>query len=47
MFIGLLAEYITAIHARGCRGPMVVERELINIESPPRPATYAARHSND
>jgi polyisoprenyl-phosphate glycosyltransferase len=31
MFIGLLGEYITAIHAQVRRGPMVVERERINI----------------
>lgn len=32
MFIGLLGEYITAIHAQVRRGPMVVERERINID---------------
>lgn len=31
MFIGMLGEYITAIHAQVRRGPMVVERERINI----------------
>jgi glycosyltransferase involved in cell wall biosynthesis len=31
MFIGILGEYITAIHAQVRRGPMVVERERINI----------------
>ena len=35
MFIGMLGEYITAIHAQVRRGPMVVERERINITSPP------------
>jgi Na+/alanine symporter len=30
-FIGLLGEYVTAIHAQVRRGPMVVERERINI----------------
>jgi glycosyltransferase involved in cell wall biosynthesis len=34
MFIGLLGEYITAIHAQVRRGPMVVERERINIDAP-------------
>ncbi len=34
-FIGLLGEYVTAIHAQVRRGPMVVERERINI--PPGP----------
>jgi glycosyltransferase involved in cell wall biosynthesis len=37
MFIGMLGEYITAIHAQVRRGPMVVERERINIPSPPTP----------
>jgi glycosyltransferase involved in cell wall biosynthesis len=31
-FIGMLGEYVTAIQAQVRRGPMVVERELINIE---------------
>ena len=31
MFIGILGEYITAIHAQVRRGPVVVERERINI----------------
>jgi len=35
MFIGMLGEYITAIHAQVRRGPMVVERERINIDHPP------------
>ena len=30
-FIGMLGEYVTAIHAQVRRGPMVVERERINI----------------
>lgn len=30
-FIGMLGEYITAIHAQVRRGPMVIERERINI----------------
>lgn len=30
-FIGILGEYVTAIHAQVRRGPMVVEREKINI----------------
>ena len=32
MFIGILGEYITAIHAQVRRGPMVIERERINID---------------
>jgi polyisoprenyl-phosphate glycosyltransferase len=31
MFIGMLGEYIAAIHAQVRRGPVVVERERINI----------------
>lgn len=31
-FIGMLGEYVTAIQAQVRRGPMVVERETINIE---------------
>lgn len=36
MFIGMMGEYITAIHAQVRRGPSVVERERINIDAPPR-----------
>ena len=46
MFIGLLGEYITAIHAQVRRGPMVVERELINIPSPPS-ANHPRGRSDD
>ena len=31
LFIGMLGEYITSIHNQVRGGPMVVERELINI----------------
>jgi len=31
LFIGILGEYVTSIHAQVRRGPMVVERERINI----------------
>ena len=41
-FIGILGEYITAIHAQVRRGPMVVERELINIKTKPEPAVLSA-----
>ncbi len=37
IFIGMMGEYITAIHAQVRRGPMVVERERINIEKAPLP----------
>jgi glycosyltransferase involved in cell wall biosynthesis len=40
-FIGMLGEYITAIHAQVRRGPLVVERERINLPAedatPPKP----------
>ncbi|MBR0655823.1 glycosyltransferase family 2 protein [Plastoroseomonas arctica] len=42
LFIGMLGEYITAIHAQVRRGPVVVERERINItgdKSPLKDAT--------
>jgi hypothetical protein len=32
IFIGLLGEYVTSIHAQVRRGPLVTERERINIE---------------
>jgi len=32
IFIGILGEYVTSIHAQIRRGPMVVERERINFE---------------
>jgi polyisoprenyl-phosphate glycosyltransferase len=38
VFIGMLGEYITAIHAQVRRGPMVVERERINVAEPAAPA---------
>ncbi len=47
MFIGLLGEYITAIHAQVRRGPVVVERERINIDSPAASATRRTQNSND
>jgi len=34
IFIGVLGEYVTSIHAQVRRGPMVIERELINISGP-------------
>ena len=39
-FIGILGEYVTSIHSQVRRGPMVIERERINITqdapAPPR-----------
>ncbi len=32
-FIGILGEYVTSIHSQVRRGPMVVERERINIDA--------------
>jgi glycosyltransferase involved in cell wall biosynthesis len=42
-FIGILGEYVTSIHAQVRRGPMVIERETINLAGrasldPARPA---------
>lgn len=34
LFIGMLGEYVTAIHNQVRGGPMVVERERINIDAP-------------
>lgn len=34
IFIGMLGEYITSIQAQVRGGPMVIEKELINIEKP-------------
>lgn len=39
IFIGMLGEYITAIHAQVRRGPVVVERERLNIDAAPLPAS--------
>ena len=36
-FIGILGEYVAAIHAQVRRGPVVVERERINIARPQAP----------
>jgi len=36
-FIGMLGEYVTSIHSQVRRGPMVVERERINIPAEPAP----------
>lgn len=48
IFIGMLGEYVTAIHAQVRRGPMLVERERINISSPPpSPESDAARKTEN
>lgn len=39
MFIGMLGEYVTAIHAQVRRGPMLVERERLNIADAPNSLT--------
>lgn len=41
IFIGILGEYVTSIHAQVRRGPMVVERERINFEGLAVPADTA------
>jgi glycosyltransferase involved in cell wall biosynthesis len=35
-FIGMLGEYVTSIHSQVRRGPLVVERERINVDGPNR-----------
>lgn len=42
LFIGMLGEYITAIHNQVRGGPTVIERELINIAPPAKAAGRAA-----
>ena len=32
LFLGLLGEYISAIHSQVRKGPIVFEKELINFE---------------
>ena len=41
LFIGMLGEYITSIHNQVRGGPMVVERELINIATSAEPVDLA------
>jgi glycosyltransferase involved in cell wall biosynthesis len=37
IFVGILGEYVTSIHAQVRRGPIVVERERLNVERAPGP----------
>ncbi|MEE9428456.1 MAG: glycosyltransferase family 2 protein [Paracoccaceae bacterium] len=39
LFIGMLGEYVTAIHNQVRGGPMVVERERVNIDAKPKRKT--------
>jgi len=32
-FLGILGEYVTSIHAQVRRGPIVVERERLNVDA--------------
>ena len=42
LFIGMLGEYVTSIHSQVRGGPMVIERERINVDAgPDRSATVA------
>jgi glycosyltransferase involved in cell wall biosynthesis len=41
IFIGMLGEYVTSIHSQVRRGPIVVERERLNIDRPVGPPTLA------
>lgn len=43
IFMGLLGEYVAALHAQLRRGPMVVERERINIFEPSQKLETQAR----
>ena len=44
LFVGLLGEYVTAIHNQVRGGPMVIEKERINIDPPlKKPAKSASR----
>ena len=36
-FIGMLGEYVTSIHAQVRRGPLVIERERLNVDKRPVP----------
>lgn len=36
-FIGMLGEYVTSIHAQVRRGPLVIERERLNVDQRPVP----------
>jgi polyisoprenyl-phosphate glycosyltransferase len=47
MFIGMMGEYITAIHSQVRRGPMVVERERINFDPPTGPSDAGQRSDTD
>jgi glycosyltransferase involved in cell wall biosynthesis len=40
-FIGILGEYIGAIHTQVLRRPLVIERERLNFDAPPAPAVRA------
>lgn len=53
VFIGMLGEYVTAIHAQVRRSPLLVERERINIDDadgdmalPPDPTSTGHRRGN-
>ncbi|WP_332810724.1 glycosyltransferase family 2 protein [Sphingomonas sp.] len=41
-FIGILGEYVTAIHSQVRRGPMVIERERINVADEPQQSARTA-----
>jgi len=43
LFIGMLGEYITSIHNQVRGGPMVIERERINIDPPEEAAVTAPK----
>jgi glycosyltransferase involved in cell wall biosynthesis len=43
IFTGLLGEYVTSVHAQVRRGPMVIERERLNVDDTPTLKTARER----
>ncbi|MBR9834892.1 MAG: glycosyltransferase [Alphaproteobacteria bacterium] len=43
-FIGMLGEYVTSIHSQVRRGPLVVERETVNLDQVSESKTTEAAH---
>ena len=36
IFIGILGEYVTSVHSQVRGGPLVIEREIINVSEDPK-----------
>jgi hypothetical protein len=43
-FIGIIGEYVGAIHTQVLKRPLVVERERVNFEEPEAPASMPSAH---